>query len=206
MGRLFANGRKHWQAGDIDWDADTILAALLDDTASPDQADEFFNDLSAAELSGNGYSQQTLTGKTITAIAADSWATTWAASTAYSVGDVVRPTTGNGHLYRCVVAGTSDGSEPTWSTVAGQTVSDNTVTWAEVGVAVVVLDADDPVFTASGGDLEPRYAVYLVSGTAGSADYLLAYEDFGSAQTVADGQTLTVQAANAGLYLFFVGA
>lgn len=206
MGRLFANGRKHWAAGDIDWDAATILVGLLSATASPSQAHEFFNDLSANELSGSGYSRQTLGSKTNTVTAADSWATTWAASTAYTVGDVVRPTTGNGHLYRCVVAGTSGTTEPTWPTAGGQTVVDSGATWAEVGVAVVALDAADPTWTASGGSLEPRYAVYFVSGTAGTADYLIGYEDFGAAQTVADGATLTVQHDADGLFLFFVGA
>mgnify|MGYP000995852494 FL=1 len=50
--------------------------------------------------------------------------TAWQSSHAYSVGDLVRPTTGNGHGYRCYTAGTSGGSEPTWSTTAGATVSD----------------------------------------------------------------------------------
>jgi len=41
-------------------------------------------------------------------------ATTWVASTAYVVGDIVHPTVRNGHRYRCVVAGTSGTTEPTW--------------------------------------------------------------------------------------------
>jgi hypothetical protein len=39
---------------------------------------------------------------------------TWQPNTAYSYGDVVRPTVGNGHLYQCIVAGTSSDVEPTW--------------------------------------------------------------------------------------------
>jgi len=54
---------------------------------------------------------------------------TWAASTAYSVDDLVVPTTGNNYRYKCTVAGTSDTSEPTWPTTPGQTVVDGTVTW-----------------------------------------------------------------------------
>jgi hypothetical protein len=55
---------------------------------------------------------------------------TWAVSTAYSVGDRVVPTTGNGYYYECTVAGTSDAAtEPTWPTTIGGTVVDGTVTW-----------------------------------------------------------------------------
>jgi len=53
----------------------------------------------------------------------------WAASTAYNVGDVVRPTSRNGFVYVCTAAGTSGSSEPSWPTTAGQTVTDNDITW-----------------------------------------------------------------------------
>jgi len=53
----------------------------------------------------------------------------WAADTAYSVGDVVKPTTENGYLYRCTSAGTSDSSEPVWPEVFSNTVVDSGVTW-----------------------------------------------------------------------------
>jgi len=60
----------------------------------------------------------------------DSWsAPAWASGTSYSVGDVVIPTTANGHMYICTAAGTSGSSEPTWPTMDGNTVTDNTVTW-----------------------------------------------------------------------------
>ncbi|MDB4726113.1 hypothetical protein OAF54_01660 [bacterium] len=60
----------------------------------------------------------------------------WQASTAYSVGDRVLATTGagtdlgDGTFFVCTVAGTSNGSEPTWDVAAdGNTTTDNTVTW-----------------------------------------------------------------------------
>lgn len=58
---------------------------------------------------------------------------TWVASTDYIVGDYVQPTTPNNNFtYRCTTAGTSDSSEPTWPTTAGNTVNDNTAVWTAV--------------------------------------------------------------------------
>lgn len=54
----------------------------------------------------------------------------WQASTAYSVGDLLQPTTPNGRRYRCTTAGTSDGTEPTWPTGAiGDQVVDGSCVW-----------------------------------------------------------------------------
>lgn len=55
--------------------------------------------------------------------------TAWASSTAYVVGDVVRPTTHSGLYYECTAAGTSDTTEPTWDTDLGDYTVDGTVTW-----------------------------------------------------------------------------
>jgi lambda family phage minor tail protein L len=58
----------------------------------------------------------------------------WIASTAYSVGDVVRATTlqATGLVFRCTVAGTSDATEPSWPTDIGSTIADGGVTWAAI--------------------------------------------------------------------------
>jgi uncharacterized phage protein gp47/JayE len=53
----------------------------------------------------------------------------WVASTVYTVGDVVLPTTANGYLYICTVAGTSGTTEPTWPTTVDTSVVDNAATW-----------------------------------------------------------------------------
>lgn len=53
----------------------------------------------------------------------------WIPSTAYALGDVVLPTTGNGLMYVCTAAGTSGSSAPTWGTVAYATTTDSGVTW-----------------------------------------------------------------------------
>ena len=60
--------------------------------------------------------------------------TAWVVNTAYSVDDVVIPTTATGIQYICTIAGTSHAStEPTWPTSLGVTVADSTVTWAYDG-------------------------------------------------------------------------
>lgn len=58
-------------------------------------------------------------------------ATTWATGTGYNIDDIIKPTTPNGHYYRCTVAGTSHSSEPTWTTTMASLITDNTVTWIE---------------------------------------------------------------------------
>jgi len=58
--------------------------------------------------------------------------TAWVASTAYAVGDYVRPTSvdeGSLFVYECTTAGTSGTAEPTWPTTDGTTVTDNTAVW-----------------------------------------------------------------------------
>jgi lambda family phage minor tail protein L len=58
----------------------------------------------------------------------------WAASTAFSVGDIRRATTSqdSGLWFRCTTAGTSASSEPSWPTDVGSTVTDNTVVWTAI--------------------------------------------------------------------------
>jgi hypothetical protein len=77
-------------------------------------------------LNGSGTSEQP-TGLFLTMKG-----TAWVANTAYVLGDVRVPTAGkeNGFRYECTIAGTSHATtEPTWPTVEGATIADNTVTW-----------------------------------------------------------------------------
>ena len=61
----------------------------------------------------------------------------WAASTAFSVGDIRRATTeqASGLFFRCTTAGTSASSEPSWPTDIGSTVTDNTCVWTAIASA-----------------------------------------------------------------------
>jgi len=67
----------------------------------------------------------------------------WAATTAKSVGDWVRPTTANGYIYECVASsGSTDAAEPTWPTTLGDEVTDDGITWRCRGCNVIDMDED----------------------------------------------------------------
>ena len=58
----------------------------------------------------------------------------WAASTAFSVGNIRRATNSQagGLWFRCSTAGTSASTEPKWPTDIGSTITDNTVVWTAI--------------------------------------------------------------------------
>jgi flagellar hook protein FlgE len=63
---------------------------------------------------------------------------TWAATTAYTVGQTISPPTANGHIYQCTAAGTSGSTAPsTWPT-DGSTITDGTVTWQDMGTQTTI--------------------------------------------------------------------
>jgi len=70
----------------------------------------------------------------------------WAASTAFSVGDVRRATSSqnSGLVFECTTAGTSGSSEPTWPTDIGSTLTDNTVVWTAISSIYADLSALAP--------------------------------------------------------------
>ena len=107
---------KYVANGTIDLDTSAIYASLHTSAYTPNRSHTVGSSISGSEVSHAGYTAggATLGSPALTYTAADSWATARANSTAYVVGDIVRPSTGNGHLYMCIVAGTSAGSAPTW--------------------------------------------------------------------------------------------
>lgn len=130
----------------------------------------------ANEITGTGYTTggATITTTTATVTAANSWGTAWAATTAYAQGAVVRPSTGNGFLYYAEAGGTSGGSAPTWPTVVGATVVDNTVTWTCIGESITQLTGGNASWTTA--TLSANCAV-VYDSTSGK---LLSVVDFGS--------------------------
>ena len=72
--------------------------------------------------------------------------TAWAASTAFSVGDVRRATTSqnSGLVFECTTAGTSGSSEPAWPTDIGSTITDNTVVWTAISSVYADLSTISP--------------------------------------------------------------
>ena len=56
----------------------------------------------------------------------------WVTTTAYDLGDVVTAVTPDGLSYKCVIAGTSGGTEPTWPALGDPPLSDGTVSWTAV--------------------------------------------------------------------------
>ena len=190
--------------GAINWSSDTIKCALYtsDWTPAPDTETGYSN---TNELTTeNGYTQggATLASKTNTYAAANSYAQVWTAETAYSVGDIVRPTVGNGHVYRCTAAGTTGASEPTWPTDIGATVEDGTATWAECGYGVLNIGAANPSWEVS-GVLSFRYvAFYDDSATSPATKPYLAYIDFGGNQSSGSSGTLTITIDANGILVF----
>jgi hypothetical protein len=91
----------------------------------------------------------------------------WLASTAYLVGEYVQPTLagGNGHLYRCTIAGTTHSTEPTWPLTENATVTDGGVTWEELTPVLVnrlpAPNSPQPARVPGGGAFPAGRDVYL---------------------------------------------
>jgi hypothetical protein len=190
-----------------DWDSDAIYAALLTTAYTYSDAHDYWNDISANELAaGSGYTANgvALTGLSIVSTTANSWATTWAVATAYKAGTIVRPTAGNGRLYRAQADGTSHAAtEPTWPTTIGATVVDNGVTWTCVGTYAIALVCNDPSWTGI-TFTTVRYVVFYdrTPGTDATRN-LIGIIDYGSAQSVSNA-TFTVDGPTTGMFVIGV--
>lgn len=82
----------------------------------------------------------------------------WAASTAYSAGAWVRPSTSEStpFLMECTTGGTTDSSEPTWPTTVDGTVTDNSVVWTARRVSEVPRDVQHAAYLAVRGLRDDR--------------------------------------------------
>jgi lambda family phage minor tail protein L len=90
----------------------------------------------------------------------------WAASTAFSVGDIRRATTEQafGLFFRCTTAGTSASSQPSWPTDIGSTITDNTCVWTAIASAYEELSKLNP------SAIIELFEVHLDSALHGSTD------------------------------------
>lgn len=185
----------------IDLDTDTIkmtlhAAAYVPNLATDDFMDDATNELGTA--SGYTAGGVTLANKSVSLVVANSWSRSRANATAYRVGEIVRPATGNGFVYVCSVAGTSGGSIPTYPTVIGTTVVDGGVTWTCAGVRVFRFTSD-PVTWAAPFAAGPFQRAVLSVDTAGAAstDPLIAVASYAAPVTGLDGShVITPDSAN----------
>lgn len=182
--RWYKQGALKFLDGTLDWDTGTWKIALFTSTDTPD-VDTDTTYINTNEVTtGGGYTQdsKTLTTPAVTAVV-DSSATAHAISTNYDVGDIVRPASANGYVYRCIVAGQSSGTAPTWAsyTTIGISFTDNTVTWENAGTSFVKLTAANVSWTTS--TITARYAK-IYDDTTNDLVFLV---DFGQDESSSNG-------------------
>lgn len=169
-------------------------------------ADDYANDATGELATAGGYTAGGISAGVVsrTTTAANSWAVQRANSTAYVVGDVVRPASANGFLYRATNSGTTGASLPTYPTVLGQTVVDGGVTWECYGIAITVFTAANlPSWTLAVSVTTIRYLV-LADRTTGvaSTSPLVAVTDFGTNQSGTGGTWTVTPHASLGIFHF----
>ncbi|MCA9074134.1 MAG: prepilin-type N-terminal cleavage/methylation domain-containing protein [Planctomycetaceae bacterium] len=109
------------------------VADALEDTlpGSPTTPNDFDGDGQLDQRHGNelGLTIFGRSGRVISHPISTTSSTPWTANTAYAVGDLVSPSTFNGLIFEAAVAGTTAGTEPTWTDDIGAIYTDGTVTW-----------------------------------------------------------------------------
>lgn len=198
--RPYPQGLYRVGTGDIVYLSNTIKLALLNSSHSFNRAHDAWDDVSANQVSGTGYTAggATLGTKTLTVIDSSA-ATAWASATSYALGDIVRATSDNLSLFICAVAGTSGGSEPTWQTARLRDTTDNTVTWSQLGTSFLRFTSAQVQWTSS--TITARYGIiYKDTGTP-STSYLLAQIDFGQDESSSNGNFTITPPTNGWLAL-----
>jgi len=196
-------GEAAGEARQSDYLSDTMKVMLAASGYTLSLDHEVFADVTN-EVTGTGYTAggATIGTKVVTYTAANSWSPTWAATTAYTAGDVIRPTTGNGKLYVAITSGTSGGTEPTWTTTLyDEQPADGTVTWSCIGSAILYLDSADPSWGPGATISGIRYAI-LYNDTPTDKP-LFWVNDFSSDQAVNNG-TFSVTIPTTGYMHLFV--
>jgi hypothetical protein len=193
-------------SGKINWTSDAITLTLHSASYVPNlDTDAFVSNLTGELATGNGYTAGGIVVGTLTRTytAANAWATAAATTTAYTVGTVVRPATGNGYVYRCAVAGTSGGTAPAWGTIVGGTTVDGGIIWENVGSGVIALGGANAQWAAPVTAGPFRYAVLSDRTPVGATNQpLIGLDDFGTGQTGGGGDLTIDFNAQGALMLF----
>lgn len=155
---------------EIDVDTDVIKAMLVTSAYAYSAAHAYKSDITNEVATGAGY---TAGGVTVTLaqayVVANSWTVSRANSTAYALGQIVRPATGNGFVYQALTAGTTAGTVPTYPTTIGGTVTDGGVTWLCVGTGVVAVTMSGTAsWTAPSGQTLTARALVFYDSSPGS--------------------------------------
>ena len=199
----YPRGIKSAMNKEVDWNTDDVKLALFTSSHAFNAAHDYFDDIVANEIAGGGgYTTDgmSLTTPTVTDTI-DTGLSAWAATTAYVEGDMVRPAAADGHCYMCIVAGTSDGAEPTFiQTLRGQTSETGAVRWAEVGPGFTVFDADNVTWTTS--TITAAFAVLYVDTTVATTSALLGNVDFGGDESSSAGNFTVTWSTNGILRTF----
>lgn len=121
------------------------------------------------------------TGGTVSETGGPTWQESgnliWQKNHAYAAGSLVLPINNNGHYYKCTVAGTSGGAEPTWPTAPNATVTEagtGRPSWREAGTILESSDFTDNI-------------KYYLTNTPGR------YDNNSNSYTVVSAQTKFIQ-------------
>ncbi len=124
---------------------------------------------------------------------------TWAALTAYSVGQTISPPSANGHIYQCTVGGTSGANPPsTWPT-DGSSFTDGGVTWQDMGTQTTI-DTTALTFNSNGQLTSPTGNVANISASGladGASDLNFTWKLYDSSNTPLISQLASASATSA---------
>lgn len=184
-GQLYSHFQYSLLTGAVNYTSDKLKVGLLSSAYVPNlYTHQHWSDVSGSEVSGSGYTAggASVSGASVTVTSASVWSPVWAGFTAYNYGQIIAPNSYTGYVYRCVGAGTSGGSAPSFPTTEGLTVADGSVTWATAGNAVTV--ATSSIVQWSNLTVTASYAVlYDAQQSAASVQPLIALQTFAAPQS-----------------------
>lgn len=192
--------------GAVTWGTSCKMA-LLTSSAAPNLGSWIhYSDVTNEVASGSGYTTggASLASPTHTEYyfgasgTGTQWGTPWAATTAFTLGQIIRQATPTSPPYGQVAVstsgtGTSGSSEPTWPTTPGNTVVDNSganqIIWSNLGESVTVYSSANFQWTSA--TFSAAYGVIYYSTGTSSTSPLICLVNFGGTLSPSSG-TLTV--------------